>query len=230
MSPNRKFLSATLHWMSNAGPSFSAHDVRPKGDGPHTLMVSRAIADGMEPTVVLVEGFSDRIALKVLAARRGRDLAEETIYIVPMGGATNIGQFLDVFGPAGYDVRLAGLYDAAEEGTIQRGLVRAGLGDNLSRPEMEQLGFFMCDVDLEDELIRALGTAAVEEVIEGQGELGSWRTFQNQPAHRGRATASQLRRFMGTRSGRKARYASALVEALDLEHVPRPLDRVLALL
>jgi hypothetical protein len=146
-----------------------------------------------------------------------------------MGGATNIGQFLDVFGPAGYDVRLRGLYDAAEEGTIQRGLVRAGLGENMTRPEMEQLGFFVCDVDLEDELIRALGTAAVEEVIDSQGELGSWRSFQNQPAHRGRATARQLHRFLGTRSGRKARYAGLLVEALDLERVPRPLDRVLAI-
>ena len=193
-------------------------------------MVSTGRADGLKPIVVLVEGLSDKVALETLARRRGRDLADETIYIVPMGGATNIGQFMDVFGPAGYDVRLAGLYDAAEEGTIQRGLVRAGLGDNLTRPEMERLGFFMCDVDLEDELIRALGTVGVESVIKGQGELGPWRTFQNQPAHRGRATASQLRRFMGTRSGRKARYASLLVEALDLERVPRPLDLVLALL
>jgi hypothetical protein len=33
---------------------------------------------------------------------------------------------------------------------------------------------------------------------------------------------------MGTRSGRKAGYAGALVAALDLARVPRPLDRVLA--
>jgi hypothetical protein len=32
---------------------------------------------------------------------------------------------------------------------------------------------------------------------------------------------------MGTRSGRKLRYATALVEALDLARVPRPLDAVL---
>jgi hypothetical protein len=229
MSPNRKGLSATLHWMSNAGFSLSPNGVGISGEGPQTLMVSRAMAEGMEPKVVLVEGFSDRVALEMLAARRGRNLADEKVYIVPMGGATNIGRFLDVFGPAGYDVRLAGLYDAAEERAIQRGLVRIGLGENLTRRKMEQLGFYMCDVDLEDELIRALGTAAVEEMIDSQGELGSWRTFQNQPAHRGRATARQLRRFLGTRSGRKARYASLLINALDLERVPRPLDRVLAL-
>jgi hypothetical protein len=33
---------------------------------------------------------------------------------------------------------------------------------------------------------------------------------------------------MGTRGGRKIRYAPLLVGALDLAHVPRPLDGVLA--
>jgi hypothetical protein len=93
---------------------------------------------------------------------------------------------------------------------------------------MEALGFFVCVADLEDELIRALGTAAVQEIIEVQGELGSFHIFQKQPAQRGRATEAQLRRFMGTRSGRKIRYATLLVDALELTRVPRPLDRVLA--
>ena len=61
-----------------------------------------------------------------------------------------------------------------------------------------------------------------------QGELGSFRTLQKQPAQRGRSTEQQLRRFMGTRGGRKIRYARLLVDALDLSRVPRPLDGVLA--
>ena len=64
----------------------------------------------------------------------------------------------------------------------------------------------MCVADLEDELIRALGAAAVEQVVAAQGELGSFRTFQKQPAWRGRAIEEQLRRFMGTYGGRKIRY------------------------
>jgi hypothetical protein len=32
---------------------------------------------------------------------------------------------------------------------------------------------------------------------------------------------------MGTRAGRKAKYARLLVDALDLTQVPRPLDRLL---
>lgn len=178
--------------------------------------------------VVLVEGISDQVALEALAERRGRNLDAEGISIVPMGGATNIRSFLDVFGPPGLDVRLAGLCDAGEEDDFRRGLERAGLGSNLSRSERESLGFYVCVADLEDELIRSLGVAAVEQVVDAQGELGSFRTLQKQAAWQGRTDEEQLRRFMSTRGGRKVRYAQLLVHALDLTGVPRPLDRVLA--
>jgi hypothetical protein len=189
--------------------------------------VSRAAVD--EPrAVVLVEGRSDHAALEALARRRGRDLAAEGVTIVPIGGAQAISRFLDRFGPTGRDLQLAGLCDATEEGAFRRGLERAGLGASLTRTQMESLGFYVCDADLEDELIRCLGLAAVERVIEATGELGAFRTFQRQPAQQGRAHDRQLRRFMGTRSGRKILYGRLLVEALDLDAVPRPLDAVLA--
>ena len=178
--------------------------------------------------VVLVEGTSDRAAVEALAERRGRDLEAEGVSVVPMGGAHSIGRFLRRFGPDGLDVRLAGLCDAAEEGDVRRGLERAGLGSHLSHGDLEALGFYVCVVDLEDELIRALGTAAVEQVVAAQGDLGSFRTLQKQPAWRGRSTDEQLRRFMGSGGRRKIRYARLLVEALDPTRVPRPLDRVLA--
>ena len=177
---------------------------------------------------MLVEGVSDRLALETLAMRRERDLDAEGVSIVAMGGSKNIGSFLDCFGPRGLDVTLAGLCDAAEEGDFHRGLERAGIGANLTRADMEALGFYVCVADLEDELIRALGAAAVERVIEAQGELGPFRTLQKQPAQQGRTVEQQLRRFMGTRGGRKIRYAPLLVDALDLTQVPRPLERVLA--
>ena len=92
---------------------------------------------------------------------------------------------------------------------------------------MEQLGFYACVTDLEDELIRSLGAAAVERVIEANGELGALRSFQSQPQWRGRSQEAQLRRFFGTHSGRKIESGALLVEALDLNRVPRPLDLVL---
>jgi hypothetical protein len=173
--------------------------------------------------VVLVEGTSDQRALETLARRRGRNLDAEGVAVVSIGGAQAIGRFVDRYGPRGLDVRLAGLCDAAEAGEFRRALERAGLGSDL-----EQLGFYVCHADLEDELIRALGTEAVEQVLESQGDLGSFRTLQKQPAWRGRPPDDQLRRFMGSGARRKIRYARLLVEALDLADVPRPLDLVLA--
>jgi OLD-like protein len=175
--------------------------------------------------VVLVEGISDQAAIEALAERRGRTLDAEGVAVVPIGGAQSIGRFLDRFGPRGLDVRLAGLCDAAEQGEFQRGLERAGLGSNLGRLDMEELGFYICVADLEDELIRALGADTVERIADSQGELGSFRTFQKQPAQQGKTREQQLRRWMGNR---KIRYAPLLVEALDPAEVPRPLDRVLA--
>jgi hypothetical protein len=183
-------------------------------------------ASGDPQMVVLVEGSSDQVALETLADRRGRDLAAAGIAVVPMGGARNIRRFLEQFGPRGLNLGLAGLCDAGEEGDFRRGLEWAGLGSDLGRAEMEALGFYVCVADLEDELIRCLGTAAVEQVLEAQGELGSFRTFQRQPAWRARPSQEQLRRFIGTHSGRKIRYARLLVDALELTSVPRPLDRV----
>jgi hypothetical protein len=147
---------------------------------------------------------------------------------VPIGGATNIGSFLNQFGPHGLGLRLAGLCDAAEESDFRRGLERAGLGSNLARADTERLGFYVCVADLEDELIRALGVAAVERVIEAQHELQALRTFQREPQWRSRRTEEQLRRFLGTHRGRKIQSAALLVDALDLAKVPRPLDSVLA--
>ncbi len=179
-------------------------------------------------TVVLVEGISDQCALEALAARRGRNLDAEGISIVPMGGAKNIRSFVEMLGPRGFDVRLAGLCDAGEESDFRRALEWAGFGAELSRAEMEALGFFVCVADLEDELIRSLGAASVERVADAEGELGSFRTLQKQAAQQGRPVEQQLRRFIGSRGGRKIRYARLLVDALDLTRVPRPLDRLLA--
>lgn len=178
--------------------------------------------------VVLVEGVSDQLALGALARRRGRNLAAEGVVIVPIGGSKNIGKALDRFGPQGLDVRLAGLCDAGEEQDYARGLERAGLGSRLTRADMERLGFYVCVADLEDELIRALGAAATERVLDARDELGSFRIFQKQPAWQGRSIEDQLRRFLGTYSGRKIESAPLLVDALDLTRVPRPLDRLLA--
>ena len=177
--------------------------------------------------MILVEGISDRRALEALAARRGRVLAADGVAVVAMGGAKNLGRFLERFGPRGSNVAVAGLYDVAEEPDVRRGLERAGFGSASSRLELERFGFFACIDDLEDELIRALGPERVMEIVEKRGELGPFRTLQKEPEWRGRPLDRQLRRFLGN-SNRKIDYAPLLVNVLDLSRAPRPLDAVLA--
>jgi len=179
---------------------------------------------------ILVEGWSDQAALEALARRRGRDLPAEGVVVVPIGGASNVQRFVQALGPRGMDVRLAGLCDVAELPYVRRCLEQAGIVASSLTPGAGRSddGFFACDADLEDELIRALGTAAVERVLETEGELASFRRFQDQPVQRGREVHAQLRRFLGTRAGRKVRYGALLVNALDLDRVPAALDLALA--
>jgi hypothetical protein len=87
---------------------------------------------------------------------------------------------------------------------------------------------FVCDPDLEGELVRALGIPAVESVIAANGELESFRRLQNQPAQRGRPIEAQLARFFGGRSGNKRRYAALLAAAVPLDRIPGPLAALLA--
>ena len=164
---------------------------------------------------ILVEGTSDRRAVEALARRRGRDLEADGVAVVPMGGYGNLPRFVERY----HDVRLAGLYDSGEERHFLRAL---GCDD---RPALERVGFYACTRDLEDELTRAVGREGMQRVLEEQGELRAFRTYRKQPAHRDRPLEEQLHGFMWNR---KQRYAVLLVEALELENVPRPLDRVLA--
>jgi hypothetical protein len=158
--------------------------------------------------VILVEGVTDRIALEAVAAKLALDLVANGIEIVPIGGAQAVGRVA-----AEYEgERVAGLCDAGEERYFRR-----VLGD----------GAYVCTADLEDELIRALGPGRVEDVVAGQGELQTFRNFQNQPAWRGRPVEAQLRRWFHAADGRAARYPPLLVEALDPARIPWPLAGVL---
>ncbi|MHA6669049.1 TOPRIM nucleotidyl transferase/hydrolase domain-containing protein [Homoserinimonas sp. A447] len=208
-----KFRTAVLEWAAG-GPG-----------APGAEASARAIAADLPVRlVVLVEGVSDQVAVETLAGRRGVDLAARGIAVLPLGGATSVGRFLDIVGPPGLGIDLAGLCDVGEERHFIRGLERVGLGKGLTRADLQQLGFFVCDTDLEDELIRCLGVDAVQRVIEEQGDLRSLRTLQRQPAQRGWTVDQHLRRFMGSIGGRKARYARALMTALGDNPAPRPLE------
>ncbi|WP_051109417.1 TOPRIM nucleotidyl transferase/hydrolase domain-containing protein [Promicromonospora sukumoe] len=182
-------------------------------------------------TAVLVEGESDRAAVEALAARQGLPLAALGVQVVAMGGITNIGHhlvaLLDSPARTAPPLRIGGLYDAAEERFVIKGLDRVGLRPEDATTPLSAHGFFRCDRDLEDELIRALGVDAVTALITAEGELRSLERLQGQPAQRDRTTAQQLHRFFGSRGGRKEYYGRRLAEAVPLGHVPQPLSELL---
>jgi hypothetical protein len=193
-----------------------------------TEATARALAKAATAAaIVLVEGISDQIAVETLAARRGRDLGAERVVVLPIGGAHAITRYLTQFGPAGAGLRLAGLCDIGEENVVRRGLASAGIGLPRTLGDMERLGFYVCVEDLEDELIRSIGVARVEELIGSQGDLGSLRSLQRQPEWRNQPAAAQLRRFLGSGARRKLRYARLLAGAVDLDRLPHPLEAVL---
>jgi hypothetical protein len=173
--------------------------------------------------VVFVEGLSDKAAVETLARRRGLDLSGDGVEIVSIGGAHAIGKFVSELAP---DVLAAGLCDVGEVAAFGRALERAGIAPAKTQADLEALGFYVCEPDLEGELIRALGSAGVEAVLETSGKLTSFRTFQKQPQWQGRPVEAQLRRFFGSSAG-KIRHAPLMVEALALDRIPRPLDSLL---
>lgn len=168
--------------------------------------------------VVLVEGRSDRNAVEALARGRGLDLSAFRVSVVSMDGATNIAKHVQRHRSLGRAGRLAGLCDSAEAPLFVRALEEVGLGSDL-----RSAGFFVCEEDLEDELIRAIGAQRVAQLIEEEGEGEGFARFQMQPHQRGRSLAAQVHRFAGVKSGRKARYGGLLAEALTEESIPEPL-------
>ena len=157
--------------------------------------------------VVFVEGISDRLVLEAVASKLGLDL--DGIEIVPIGGA----QAIRRAAAEHVGERLLGLCDAGEERYFRR-----VLGD----------ATFVCDKDIEDELLRALGPERAEALIAEQGELETFRKFQNQLSWRGRPVEAQLRRWLRSADGRSLRYPPLLVTALAPNEIPAPLSGILA--
>jgi len=177
--------------------------------------------------LLLVEGDSDAGAVRALADRIGCDLEALHIHVKPAHGVTNFPRLLEEFRHQHPGAKIFGMYDVADEQQVRRALDRVSIPIQAD-DSLESLGFFACVADLEDELVRALGTEVVEHVLEAQGELRSFRRFQAMPQHRAEPVHHQLRRFLGTRATRKVRSARYLVEALDLARMPRPLAELAA--
>jgi len=171
------------------------------------------------PITLLAEGESDRAAIVTLAPRFGVDLDGEEITVTAIGGAGNFGRAIAEAAAQGH--RVGGLYDEAEERFVAGALNRQE-GEDLTRQ-----GFFACRPDLELELVRAIGVAGMTSLLEANGDLKTFRDFQNQPAHRDHEALDQVRRFVSATGSRKAKYAALMAETVPFEAVPEPMAGLL---
>ena len=166
--------------------------------------------------VVLVEGESDAVVVRTLLERR-----LVSAEVVSMGGVTNLARHLEGLGGPGPDV--FALVDAAEVRFATGALRRHGIHAE-SAEQLAWHGVFVCDRDLEDVLIRALGADVVRDELAGMAELSGFTTFAQMPQWRGRPVTDQLHRFAGSGSGRKLRLAGRLAARLDPAALPDPID------
>ncbi|GAA1477842.1 hypothetical protein GCM10009623_22880 [Nocardioides aestuarii] len=164
----------------------------------------------MARVVVLVEGESDAVVVRRLLSGRGQDPE----VVVAMGGVTNVRRHAEELRAGGADPVLLALGDVGERRYLEK-------------VEPPLAGVFLCDRDLEEELFRALGRDQVLEAIAAIGDEERWATFCGQPEWRDRPVDDQLRRFVGTRSGRKAALADELGRRLRPGAEPPPLVALL---
>lgn len=179
-----------------------------------TATALEAVAEAT--TVVLVEGISDQIAVDALARRSGRSLEDEGIVVVPVGGAHAVASQLTDLDLARVDV--SALCDRNEAPIVVGAFEGAGL---------EARSVFVCDPDLEGELIRAVGKARLEGLMEERGELASFRTMGKQPAWRGRPFDARAHRWIRSYARRSSVYARVLVDAAADDRIPEPLEALL---
>ena len=185
---------------------------------------------GPDAPVVLLEGRSDVAAVRTAAASTGVDLAD--VRLVDLGGITNIRSHVvelvrDGSTRDGPGMRqLLGMCDAAETRFVESALAATGHWVR-DASDLPSVGFFVCVADLEDELLRALGTRRVLDVLDRMGLRGKLDALAQQPAWRDRPLPEQLHRFAGVASGRKELLATELTAELAPEELPEPLRLLL---
>jgi len=134
------------------------------------------------------------------------------------------GRFLSTYGAAGANATVAGLCDQGEEPDVRRALERAGLAPRPGGRGWRRWDSSSASATWRTSSSAAWASPAPEATLAAHGKLGAFRTYQKQPAHRARETADQLRGFL---TNWKVELAGQLVEALEPDRVPRPLEGVL---
>lgn len=182
-------------------------------------------ARGTSRMFVLLEGPSDVAAVSALMKTLGIDPVP--VELVSLNGVTNVGRVLEEIRLLrGTDADVVGLCDAADTRFVEKALVADGL-PVADATDLPVYGFFVCQQDLEDELIRALGPGRALVALQGAGLGSKLEALRTQEPWVDRPLAEQLHRFCGAASGRKELAAGILATAMSEADIPEPLAMLL---
>jgi hypothetical protein len=174
-------------------------------------------------TVIFVEGFSDYLAVRTLADTLGVNLDAGGISLLSLEGADLLKHYLSLLGPSGLNVAMRGLCDLDKEAEWAQLLVDAGLAI-ASRADLNHAGFQVCEADLEDELVTAIGEVAAVEVVSQAGESSKFETFKQQPTNAGLSDRGLLLAFIRKR---KIKWAPLLAASVESDDIPTPIADLL---
>jgi ABC-type lipoprotein export system ATPase subunit len=175
-------------------------------------------------TTILVEGFSDLLAVRVLAERTGVHLDGAGVSVISLEGKTMFKHYLQLLGPEGLDVKLRGVCDLdAETGWISR-LADAGLAVT-DRATLNAVGFHVCDPDLEGELLAAFSDTEIQEAFDSDGPAGQFTVFCQLPENAGRTTPELQAAYM---KKDKIRWAPVFAGRIPVGSMPAPVSAVLS--
>jgi predicted ATP-dependent endonuclease of OLD family len=174
-------------------------------------------------TVVLFEGISDLLAFRESARCHTLNLDAAAVTLLSLDGANVFSTYLELLGPRGLDLRILGLVDADKEADWIAALSGAGIGVT-DRPGLNAAGVEVSDPDLEAELLSALTTTEVEQIIDADGQLQVFQTFASRPEHVGLPLDQQQLSFI---KERKVRWAPLLAAEIDPQNTPSPIAQLL---
>jgi len=175
-------------------------------------------------TVILVEGFSDLLAVRAVSPGLGVNLDGAGVSLLSLDGGDLFMHYLHLLGPEGLDLDLRGLCDADKEASWTAKLNGAGVCV-VDRASLNAAGVQVCAPDLEGELLAALSDAEINQALNCDGALGDFQTWAAQQPQATLTVGGQHERFV---KRDKIRWAPLLAAAIDPANVPTPLINLLA--
>lgn len=181
----------------------------------HRLVAHWWVRDRLEPLtaakVVLVEGVSDRIIIQRIAELVGYELDRLSVSLVELDGAGGVGYVLSLFGDGGFRIPLSFVID---EDAVAATAAKLGVAESV----LGTKSVYVCQRDLEDEYVRALGFEAVWNAIVASGlftrnELANCTSTGNNGAY----THDDVAGFCRSKSTYKVRAAIVVAGLLDNE-------------